>query len=161
MRHQKGEIRLDQIELQKLVEEVSLESFRQPFEHVATFNNRLRTTGGRYHLGTHNLDFNLKILETFGKLEFICVIKHELCHYHLHLAGKSYQHKDSDFKQLLNETGGTRFVQSLKANDKDKIIWSYRCKDCGITIYRQRRFNTQRYVCGKCKGMLVLQESKS
>lgn len=159
--HSKGEIGLDQNELQKLVEEVSLKSFGQPFEHSATFNSRLRTTGGRYHLGTHNLDFNLKILETFGEPEFICVVKHELCHYHLHLAGKGYRHRDNDFKKLLNQTGGTRFVQSLKTNKKiDKIIWSYRCRDCGMTIYRQRRFNTKRYVCAKCQGMLVLQESK-
>ena len=45
---------LNQNELQTLVEETSLEYFRQPFNHQATFNNRLRTTGGRYHLGTHN-----------------------------------------------------------------------------------------------------------
>lgn len=156
----KGEISLDQKKLQKLVEEVSLKSFGKPFKHDATFNNRLRTTGGRYHLETHNLDFNFKILETFGKLEFICVIKHELCHYHLHLAGKGYRHRDKDFKKLLNQTGGTRFVQSLKTNHVDKLIWSYRCSDCGMTIYRQRRFDTERYVCGKCQGMLVLQETK-
>ena len=151
---------LNQNELQTLVEETSLEYFRQPFIHQATFNNRLRTTGGRYHLGTHNLDFNLKILEAFGKAEFISVIKHELCHYHLHLAGKGYQHKDKDFKTLLKQTGGTRFVQSLSTKDKPNRMWTYQCKTCEANIYRQRRFNTNRFVCGKCQGKLVLQEGK-
>ncbi|WP_034552537.1 SprT family protein [Carnobacterium funditum] len=151
---------MDQIELQNLVEEVSLEYFKQPFEHHATFNNRLRTTGGRYHLRTHDLDFNLNILETFGKQEFISVIKHELCHYHLHLTGKGYQHKDSDFKELLKQTGGTRFVQSLRTKDRAKKMWTYQCKSCEMSIYRQRRFNTQRFVCGRCQGRLVLQDSK-
>lgn len=149
---------MEQEDLQQLVKEVSLESFGQPFEHIATFNKRLRTTGGRYHLKTHDLDFNLKILETFGEIEFISVIKHELCHYHLHLAEKGYQHKDSDFKKLLKQTGGTRFVQSLSTKKKAGKIWSYQCKNCGGMIYRQRRFNTQRFVCGNCQGRLVLQE---
>ena len=160
MPKQKGVKRLNQNELQTLVEETSLEYFKQPFNHQATFNKRLRTTGGRYYLGTHDLDFNLKILEIFGKVEFISVIKHELCHYHLHLAGKGYQHKDSDFKKLLKQTGGTRFVQSLRTKDTPKKVWVYQCKTCKANIYRQRRFNTKRFVCGKCQGKLVLQEER-
>ena len=74
--------------LQNLVEDLSLRYFNKPFKHKAVFNNRLRTTGGRYHLGTHNLDFNPKILEIFGIDIFIGIIKHELCHYHLHLENK-------------------------------------------------------------------------
>jgi SprT-like protein len=47
-------------ELQKLVEKVSIESFGKPFRHKASFNSRLRSTGGRYLLGTHNIDINKK-----------------------------------------------------------------------------------------------------
>ena len=32
--------------------------FQKPFLHQATFNRRLKTTGGRYHLASHHLDFN-------------------------------------------------------------------------------------------------------
>ena len=78
---------LNQSELQRLVEKISLESFSVPFKHQASFNNRLRTTGGRYLLRSHNLEFNPKQLESFGLEEFIKIIKHELVHYHLHLAG--------------------------------------------------------------------------
>ncbi|ALV21822.1 SprT family protein [Carnobacterium antarcticum] len=147
---------MDQKELQSLVEELSLTYFGRAFNHQATFNARLRTTGGRYHLLTHNLDFNLKILTTFGLPEFIGVIKHELCHYHLHLTGKGYQHKDADFKQLLKQVGGTRYVQSLAPVKKPKSFWVYHCLKCQNAIYRQRRFDTKRYVCGKCQGKLVL-----
>ncbi|TYO58415.1 SprT family protein, partial [Enterococcus faecium] len=49
---------MTQEELQQLVEEISLKSFQLPFKHQAMFNPRLRTTGGRYHLNDHHLDFN-------------------------------------------------------------------------------------------------------
>ena len=65
--------------------------FQQPFRHRATFNRRLKTTGGRYHLGSHNLDFNPLVLELHGMDELEKVVKHELCHYHLHLEGRGYQ----------------------------------------------------------------------
>ena len=72
-------------ELQALVEKISHDSFRQPFRHNARFNRRLKTTGGRYHLKSHDLDFNPILFEKYGEVELIKVIKHELCHYHLHL----------------------------------------------------------------------------
>lgn len=147
--------------MQKLVQEISQNHFSRPFKHQATFNPRLRTTGGRYSLATHHLDFNPKVLETFGMEEFIGVVKHELCHYHLHLAGKGFQHKDPEFKQLLKQVGGTRFVRSLRKPETEKAFWVYRCKNCGQSLYRQRRFDTRKYVCGSCRGKLVLQQSKT
>lgn len=48
-------------ELQELVEKISLEFFDKPFQHKAVFNARLKTTGGRYHLNDHHLDFNPKM----------------------------------------------------------------------------------------------------
>ena len=102
-------------ELQALVEKISHDSFRQPFRHNARFNRRLKTTGGRYHLKSHDLDFNPILFEKYGEVELIKVIKHELCHYHLHLAGRGYQHKDLEFKQLLKKTGGSRFAPKLVA----------------------------------------------
>lgn len=89
--------------LQAYVEAVSEEWFHHPFRHRATFNSRLRTTGGRYHLQTHHLDFNPKILDVFGEVVFLGVVKHELCHYHLHIAGRGYQHRDADFRKLLKK----------------------------------------------------------
>lgn len=151
---------MEQKELQQLVEQISLEFFDRPFKHQATFNSRLRTTGGRYHLRSHDLDFNLQVLETFGMLEFIGVIKHELCHYHLHLANRGYQHKDADFKRLLKKVGGSRFVQSLRQPDKKKKLWVYCCQNCQKNLYRQRRFDTKKYVCGGCQGKLILLEKR-
>lgn len=78
---------MNEQELQMLVEELSITYFSQAFLHKATFNSRLKTTGGRYHLSSHNLDFNPRILEIYGRDELVGVIKHELCHYHLHLQG--------------------------------------------------------------------------
>jgi SprT-like protein len=43
-------ITMNNEELQRWVERVSLESFKRPFKHLATFNGRLKATGGRYQL---------------------------------------------------------------------------------------------------------------
>jgi len=143
-------------ELQKLVEAVSLNHFDRPFRHQALFNNRLRTTGGRYHLGSHDLDFNPHVLEKAGLETFIGVVKHELCHYHLHLRGEGFQHKDKAFKDLLKKVEGLRYTPSLKESDEPKKYWQYQCRKCGSITQRQRRFNTAKFVCAKCKGRFEL-----
>ncbi|MER2000121.1 MAG: SprT family protein, partial [Lysinibacillus sp.] len=53
-------------ELQLLVEEYSLRSFGQPFLHRAYFNSRLKSTGGRYLLRSHDIEFNRKLYDHFG-----------------------------------------------------------------------------------------------
>ncbi|BBP87322.1 hypothetical protein BsIDN1_09400 [Bacillus safensis] len=96
-------------ELQQLTEHISQQFFGKTFRHQAVFNDRLKTTGGRYLLGTHNIELNRRYLEEHGREELIGIIKHELCHYHLHLEGKGYQHRDRDFKALLKQVGAPRF----------------------------------------------------
>jgi SprT-like protein len=145
-------------ELQKLVEKVSIESFGKPFRHKASFNSRLRSTGGRYLLGTHNIDINKKYLDQLGLNELIGIIKHELCHYHLHIEGKGYQHRDSDFKMLLKKVGAPRFCSPLLDKPKKQTstkILLYQCTTCHQQYKRKRSINTSRYVCGKCRGKLV------
>lgn len=149
-------IRMTDEELQQIVEHISLQFFSKPFGHNAYFNRRLKTTGGRYHLSSHDIDFNPKVVELYGIEELEKVIKHELCHYHLHLAGQGYQHKDRDFKVLLAQTGGTRFVRPL-VEPKVQNYHHYQCEKCQTMILRKRRINTQRFVCGKCGGRLLLQ----
>lgn len=149
---------LSEKQLQLLVEEISLRFFKKPFLHRAYYNRRLKTTGGRYHLGSHDIDFNPKVLEKYGLDELIGVIKHELCHYHLHLEKKGYQHKDKEFKELLAQTGGSRYVRPLV--DKRSSFHMYQCQSCGAVIRRQRKINVARYVCGSCRGRLVLVAEK-
>ncbi|MBX4221213.1 SprT family protein, partial [Enterococcus lactis] len=71
--------------MQQLGEERSLESFQRPYKHQAMFNPRLRTSGWRYHLNDHHLDFNVKLFEESAKETIEGIIKHDLCHYPLHL----------------------------------------------------------------------------
>lgn len=148
---------MDDFKLQQLVEGISLTSFGKPFNHKALFNNRLRTTGGRYLLSTHNIEINRKYLEQLGEKELIGIIKHELCHYHLHIEGKGYQHRDEDFKRLMMEVGAPRFCSPLpertKPNRVTKIV-IYQCENCAQLYERKRSLNTSKYVCGKCRGKL-------
>lgn len=148
-------------ELQQLVKEISLSYFNKPFLHKSYFNDRLRTTGGRYMLDTHHIEINRKYYHYFGKEELVAIIKHELCHYHLHLEGKGYRHRDKDFKELMSSVGAPRFCSALpqlKRSRSRKIV-KYICSDCNSIYQRKRRINTDRYVCGKCQGRLRYMET--
>lgn len=80
-------------DLQVLVEQLSQRYFLKPFNHQAVFNKRLRTTGGRYILQNHDIEINPKMMTEHDQETLEGVIKHELCHYHLHLAGAGYRHR--------------------------------------------------------------------
>lgn len=151
---------MNQEQLQEKVEAISLAYFKKPFLHQATFNKRLRTTGGRYHMDTHNLDFNPKIAASFSEEVFDGIVKHELCHYHLHLAGRGYRHADRDFKELLREVGGLRYTPSLETKQETILSWEYECKGCKTKVFRKRRFNLQKFVCSNCHGKFKLKGRK-
>ena len=148
-------------ELQKLVEEISREFFNKSFLHQALFNSRLKTTGGRYLLHSHNIEVNKKYLVQLGMGELISIIKHELCHYHLHQEGRGYKHGDKDFKELLQKVGGARYCTPLPetaVTRKTNRILTYVCIECSEVYNRKKRLDTKRYVCGSCRGKLILSE---
>lgn len=142
--------------LQALIEETSDKVFGKPFLHKAIHNGRLRTTGGRYMLRDHSIEINPLVFEKHGIDELTGVIKHELCHYHLHIEGKGYQHRDADFRKLLKETSSPRFCKPLALrNEKSISFYIYECKACKLEYKRKRRVNTSKYKCGKCAGDIV------
>lgn len=145
---------MKEIDVQMLVEKVSTEYFGRPFLHKATFNKRLRTTGGRYLLKSHNIELNYHYYKAYGETELIEVVKHELCHYHLHIMGKGYRHRDKDFRVLLKQVGAPRFCKRIKEEKKEGKRYIYKCKDCQFQYERRRKVDTKRYVCGKCRGEL-------
>lgn len=143
-------------ELQALVEKISLQFFGRPFIHRVKINRRMRTTGGRYHLDDHHLEINAHFLSPDHRQDLIGIIKHELCHYHLHLLGLGYRHRDRDFKTLLAKVGGSRYAPDIGLHRKQKINYVYVCQNCGVKYPRVRRLNVRRYRCGRCHGKLRL-----
>lgn len=142
---------MNEHELQQLTQEISRNSFHREFTHKITYNRRLRSSGGRYLLKTGNIEINPLVEQELGLEALIGVIKHELCHYHLHQTGGGYRHRDADFKRLLHQVGGSRFVERMK-----EPAFLYECVDCHHRYPRMRKMNTNRYVCGKCRGKLIL-----
>lgn len=140
------------MDLTNYVRQVSLEDFGQPFAHIAYWNKRLRTTGGRFFPKDGHLDFNPKVLEEHGLNVFRKIVRHELCHYHLYYAGKGYQHGDRDFKELLRAVDGLRFVPKSKTT---RYKYLYICQSCQQVYPRQRRIDLTKYRCGKCRGKLL------
>ncbi|WP_281890045.1 SprT family protein [Paenibacillus sp. YYML68] len=151
---------MDDRQLQQWVEQISLSSFGRPFEHKARFNKRLRSTGGRYFTRSHDIEISWLQYEQFGRQDIEAIIKHELCHYHLHILGQGYQHRDEEFKTLLQLVGGTRYCQSLPDSLQRREPYRYKlvCVDCRMEYLRKRKADPKRYVCGKCKGKLMLVE---
>ncbi|MFD2043839.1 SprT family protein [Ornithinibacillus salinisoli] len=146
---------LNDEELYKLVHNLSVTYFNKPFLDKVYFNHRLRTTGGRYIPSKRVIELNPKYaIETDSK-EFIGIIKHELCHYHLHIEGKGYKHGDLDFKKLLKETGSPRHCNPLPSSNEESR-YKYKCESCNHIYERRRRVNVNRYRCGKCRGRLRL-----
>lgn len=150
---------MDSIELQDLVEQISLQYFNRPFLHRIKINRRMTTTGGRYHLDDHHIEINAHFLVPKYREYLIGIIKHELCHYHLHLLGLGYRHRDRDFKILLKQVGGSRYAPDIGLRRKKKYNYLYICEDCKLKYPRMRKINTRRYRCGKCKGHLRLKHN--
>lgn len=144
-------------QLQKWVEHISLQSFGRPFLHRATFNSRLRTTGGRYFTRTHHIEISSRQLEVHGPDEVEKIIKHELCHYHLHLMNKGYRHRDRDFQMLLKQVGGSRYCKAVEERrPRESYKYKLQCLACGTEYLRRRRMDVRKYACGECRGRLQL-----
>ncbi|OXM13264.1 SprT family protein [Paenibacillus herberti] len=146
-------------ELQAWVEKISVETFGLPFRHKAVFNRRLSATGGRYFMKSHNIEISAKQLQAYGVEETEKIIKHELCHYHLHLLGRGYRHRDADFKEWLARSGGSRYCRPLPdKSPRRSLPYRYKlvCGSCRMEYPRKRKVDPARYVCGKCRGKLGL-----
>lgn len=105
-------------------------------------------------LSSHNIEINPKHWVEHGREELIGIIKHELCHYHLHLEGKGYKHRDHDFRKLLAEVGAPRFCTPIQKLRTPNTIHLYKCGTCSQKYERKRRMDTKKYVCGKCGGKI-------
>src|SRR5690625_1745662 len=134
-----------------MTNELSKRYFQKPFKHVVKYNNRLQTTGGRYIPSLKTIEINPKYVKEMEQKDVIGIIKHELCHYHLHIAGKGFRENDPDFIKLLKEIGAPKYCEPLPSSMKRHI---YVCKKCGCKYKRKRRVNTARYKCGRCFGKL-------
>ncbi|MEN2769200.1 SprT family protein [Ornithinibacillus xuwenensis] len=144
---------LNEKELYQLVNNISMEFFNKPFIDEVTFNNRLRTTGGRYLPAKRTIELNPRYFMESDKSEFIGIIKHELCHYHLHIEGKGYKHRDPEFRLLLKQTGSPRHCSPLPSNQREKKH-HYMCEKCSHIYRRIRRVDVKKYRCGICSGRL-------
>ncbi|WP_262316064.1 SprT family protein [Lacticaseibacillus parakribbianus] len=141
-------------ELQALVENISQTWFHRPFVNRATFNRRLKTTGGRFMLASSDLEFNPALFAAADRTVQVGIIKHELCHYHLYRLHRGFRHQDADFKALLAAVAGLRYAPRLTPPSPPRYV--YACTACGLRYPRQRRIDLRRLRCGRCGARLRL-----
>lgn len=142
-------------ELTRLIQKLSIKHFQKPFVDQGRYNSRLRTTGGRYIPRKRLIEVNPKYVTEKLYNEVIGIIKHELCHYHLHIEGKPFGHGDATFKELLRKTSSPRFCKPLPSSIKTEVIHTYTCTTCSTMYYRKRRVNVKRVRCGKCSSKIT------
>ncbi|MCY0877100.1 MAG: SprT family protein [Firmicutes bacterium] len=139
--------------LTALARTLSRHAFGRAFDHACRYNTRLRAVAGRYLLATHDIEISVTHVKRYGFDELKGTLLHELCHYHLHLLGRGYRHRDQDFKQLLKAVGGSRYA---KPGTQAVYRYVYCCTSCARRYERRRKIDTKRYVCGHCRGILQL-----
>lgn len=149
---------IEEKDLHELVNHVSLKHFDKTFPDEVVFNHRLRTTGGRYLPSKRKIELNPKYVDEMDWNEFIGIIKHELCHYHLHVEGKGFKHGDKAFKDLLKKTNSPRHCQPLPSME-NRYKYTYICEKCHHVYKRIRRIDIAKYRCGKCKGRIILKDA--
>ncbi len=170
---------LDATGLTQLTQRISMERFHRPFVHQIAFNARLRACGGRYFPKTGHIEISWHHYLNFGLEEVEGIIKHELCHYHLHQQGLPSGHRDQTFKALLAAVGAPRYCRVLPPNQsnsgknsknrksraKENVSqgkrepYRYRvvCNGCARYALRKRKMRIDRFRCGKCRGTLRLE----
>ncbi|WP_188207785.1 SprT family protein [Alkalibacillus aidingensis] len=146
---------MEPFELERITKELSQKYFNKPFNDQVIFNKRLRTTGGRYIPSKRTIEINPKYYGELGIDVLIGIIKHELCHYHLHIEGKPYDHRSKEFRALLKATNSPRFCTPLPS-EREKQKYKIQCQQCGSEYRRKRKVDLRKYRCGKCQGKLRL-----
>lgn len=157
-------------QLQKLVEELSLQYFKRPFTHTATFNNRLRTRGGdvtyqvignqrKVVVDSIQMHINPKLINlAAGDQELVGVIKHELAHYHLLLSKGAHRENDKDFRYLLRQLDAPKY-SPIKPSYKTAYLYQCQGKE-HHQILRNRKLDTKKYVCRFCRAKFELIEER-
>jgi SprT-like protein len=133
-------------ELTALARQLSLTWWQRPFAGTIHWNSRLRTSAGRYVVSSQIIELNQNYAENFGDQALAETIKHELIHYHFPQAGHG-----PVFRREARRVGCARFCQPLPG----PVRWQvYQCRRCGALIRRRRRFDTKRFRCGNCGGII-------
>ena len=58
---------MNNLALQSLTESIAIKYFGKAFKHEVYYNKRLRTTGGRYILSSHNIEINQNSMKCLEK----------------------------------------------------------------------------------------------
>lgn len=141
-----GDCVTDDMDLQPLLQRLSLELFDKPFLGRVHFNSRLRTSAGRFLASSQTIEVNPAYVRANGEAGLIDTLKHELIHYHFPRAGHG-----PSFRAEAARVKCNRFCSPLPGTAPRL---RYICRKCGLVYLRRRRVNVERMRCGKCRGKL-------
>ncbi len=148
-----GDCVTDEMDVEPLLQRLSLELFARPFLGRVRFNSRLRTSAGRFLASSQIIEVNPAYVRANGEASLIDTLKHELIHYHYPQGGHGPL-----FRGEAKRIGCNRFCSPLPGRSP---ALRYACIDCGQEYLRRRRVNVRLMRCGKCRGILEAREGNA
>lgn len=139
---------MDTQDLYQLANSLSLQFWQKPLTIKVVWNTRLRSSAGRYiysKAGPQRIEVSYQEYIDYGLAEVVNILKHELCHFHLHQQNKAFQDGSVVFKQECQRVGA-----QLTAKPRAVKYVQIFCSSCGQLLgYRQRiRKNLISSCCG-------------
>ena len=145
--------------LERVADDFLMENFNLTLDIPIRISNRMTSTFGKFVLIRDRLTGETKSKEIVissnlynyhGYHKMIDTLKHECIHYALYTLDKPFRDGETYFENTLKEHG----VSSTRTTAYKGKAHLYTCKSCDNSFKQKRRFNTDKYVCSKCKGQL-------
>lgn len=143
---------MNDAELLRLVQEMSLNRFGLPYRGEVRLNGRFTRLGGRCTVrkGMACIEISRRHLELHGEPFLRETVLHELCHYHLFARGVRHNHRTPEFRDLLAKVGASMHCAPLDTPPRRyERKYAYHCPTCG-RIFRRVKPLAKPSSCGHC-----------
>lgn len=157
-----NKIKVDQEKLEVLANKLSLHFWNKPCDIPVRWNGRLTKAMGRFIFSTQRktrspirIELSKHAVRFINHEIFIAVLLHELCHYHLFLAGKPFEDGHPAFEQELRRVGAIS-TNTVQLPQRGYHLY---CDKCKAYLGTRKRMNTMRYLSGCCKAKIVKKEA--
>lgn len=145
-------------ELKRLADELSKRHWGKPCTIPVSWNGRLKKTMGRfmYHerLGKREalrIELSKFAAQTLNEATWISVLLHELCHYHLFIAGQPFEDGHPRFEQELRRVGAATSHTIRLPQQGYKLF----CSQCERPLGVRKRINTAHYRSACCGATII------
>ncbi len=158
---EKKEINMNEEKLKRLADKLSRHFWDRPCRIPVIWNGRLKRSMGRFLFQAEGeqrkplrIELSKHAAAFINREIFVAVLLHELCHYHLFIAGKPFADHHPLFEKELRRVGAISTNQ-VQIPQKGYELF---CQKCQRTLGLRKRINTQRYRSACCRAPILKKE---